>query len=284
MTILLSHSTWGMPHVPIDVAVEHCAKVGFDGLALTVRPNWITEGMSLSPAERRRIRALYDDNDLVLCGMSGHQSLVADDPAVHAGNMERLRAYIDLAAEFQDGHEQVPLATTSGGRPEDWDADRNKLVDSLGELTEYAAARSVMLLAEPHVSNVLRTPEQSIWLCEQIGSPCFKLHLDLSHFNCQGLDPETVVRQLVPYTGHSEVKDERGIAPNHEFLVPGEGDCDYVGFLRAMHAAGYEGHIAIEISVMVQARPNYDALATATRSYEVLAKAFEDAGLDRKRG
>jgi hypothetical protein len=31
MSILLSHGGWGTPTVPIDVAVEHCARLGFDG-------------------------------------------------------------------------------------------------------------------------------------------------------------------------------------------------------------------------------------------------------------
>ena len=32
---------------------------------------------------------------------------------------------------------------------------------------------------------------------------------------------------------------------------------------------------------MVQRRPGYDPLAAATQSYEVLAAAFETAGIDR---
>ena len=52
-------------------------------------------------------------------------------------------------------------------------------------------------------------------------------------------------------------------------------------YLRAMDKAGYAGHIVVEISLMVQRRPNYDPLAAATTSYEVLSSAFEDAGLAR---
>ena len=33
--------------------------------------------------------------------------------------------------------------------------------------------------------------------------------------------------------------------------------------------------------MMVQRRPNYDPLATATRSYEVLSSAFAAAGIKR---
>jgi sugar phosphate isomerase/epimerase len=98
------------------------------------------------------------------------------------------------------------------------------------------------------------------------------------------MDMEKVVPQLVPYTVHTHVKDERGIAPHHEFLIPGEGEMDYVAYLKAMDRAGWTEHITVEISLMVQARPDFDALAAATQSYRVLAQAFEEAGIARERG
>jgi hypothetical protein len=48
-----------------------------------------------------------------------------------------------------------------------------------------------------------------------------------------------------------------------------------------MQKAGYTGFISPEISIMVQRRPNYDPLAAATQTYQVVAKAFVDAGIDR---
>src|SRR5689334_19825974 len=77
--MLLSYSTWGMPTVPIDVAVSHCATLGFDGLELTVIPGWITDAADLGAAERRRIRELYDDHNLDLCGLCANTPLLADD-------------------------------------------------------------------------------------------------------------------------------------------------------------------------------------------------------------
>jgi hypothetical protein len=49
-----------------------------------------------------------------------------------------------------------------------------------------------------------------------------------------------------------------------------------------MERAGYDGHITVEVSVMVQRRPDYDALAAAEQSYRVLSKAFDDAGIVRQ--
>ena len=116
MSLLLSYSTWGMPKIPIDVAVAHCAKLGFDGLELTVIPNWSTDAATLSPAERRRIRELYDQHDLALCGLTGNTPLLATDPAEHGANLARFRSYLDLAAELQKPGEHLAISTTSSGR------------------------------------------------------------------------------------------------------------------------------------------------------------------------
>ena len=39
----LGYSTWGMPTVPIDTAVQHIAGLGYDGLELTIIPRFTTE-------------------------------------------------------------------------------------------------------------------------------------------------------------------------------------------------------------------------------------------------
>ena len=52
---------------------------------------------------------------------------------------------------------------------------------------------------------------------------------------------EPVIAQLAPHSAHTHVKDERGVAPDHEFLIPGEGEMDYVRYLTAMQRAGYDG-------------------------------------------
>ncbi|CAA9575215.1 MAG: hypothetical protein AVDCRST_MAG19-3256 [uncultured Thermomicrobiales bacterium] len=279
--MLLSYSTWGMPTVPIDVAVAHCAALGFDGLELAVIPGWVTDAATLGPGERRRIRRLYDKHALALCGLSGNTPLLAPDPGEHRRNVARFRGYLDLAAELQRPGERLAVSTTSGGRPPEWDAVKGRLAARVGELAEHARQAGVVVAMEPHVGAALSRPEQVLWLLDQVDSPALSVHFDVSHFNVQGMDMEDVVARLAPRSIHTHVKDERGRAPDHEFLVPGEGEMDYVRYLRAMDHAGYAGHIVVEISVMVQRRPGYDPLAAATRSYRVLADAFPAAGVPR---
>lgn len=279
--MLLSYSTWGMPTVPIETAVAHCAALGFDGLELTVIPGWTTDAAKLEPAARRRIRKLYDDHELLLCGLSGNVKLLAVDPDEDQDVMARFRSYLDLAAELQRPGERLIVTTTSGGTAEDWETTKDELVQRLGSLTDHAERAGVGVGIEPHVGAALRRPEQALWLIQQVNSPALTIHFDISHFNVQGMDMETVVAQLAPHSLHTHVKDERGLAPDHEFLIPGEGEMDYPLYLRAMNRAGYTGHIVVEISIMVQARPNYDPLAAATTSYRVLSRAFDKAGIAR---
>ena len=54
----LGYSTWGMPGLPIDVTLDHVARLGFEGIELTIVPGYTTELRRLDVAERRRIRAL----------------------------------------------------------------------------------------------------------------------------------------------------------------------------------------------------------------------------------
>ncbi len=283
MTMLLSFSTWGMQKTPIDVAVAHCAALGFDGLELTVIPRWPTDAAMMDTAERKRIRRLYDDHHIDLCGLSGNTPLLNGDATERARNIKTFKTYLDLAAELQKPGERLSVSTTSAGEPGSWETVKDELVLLFGNAATYAEAAGVIVGVEPHVSNALHTPEQAIWLVQQINSPALGVHFDISHFNVQGMEMEKAVAQLVPYTVHTHVKDERGIAPHHEFLIPGEGEMDYVGYLKAMDRAGWTEHITVEISLMVQARPDFDALAAATQSYRVLAQAFADAGIARGR-
>lgn len=279
----LSYSTWGMQTTPIDDAVRHCADLGFDGLELTVIPGWPTDAATLDRSERRRIRALYDDAGIELCGMSGNVPLLVDDSTQADANEARFRTYLDLAAELQRPDERLIVTTTTGGAPSDWETRKGEVIERVGRLARYADERGVMIGVEPHVGAALHRPEDVIWLVEQIGAPGLTIHFDISHFNVQGIPMEESVALLAPMSLHTHVKDERGLAPDHAFLIPGEGEMDYARYLTLMREAGYDGHIVVEISVMVQARPEYDALAAATQSYEVLSRAFESAGIERDR-
>ena len=279
----LGYSTWGMPTVPIDVAIPHIAQLGFDGMELAVGPRFITELSTLDAAERKRIAGLLKQHNLVLPALAAHSSLMETDPEAHAQNMWRLKAAADLGVELAQGDSLPAINTTSGGQPEEWDDQKQFLAERVGELVEYTQTLGVTVAMEPHIGGLIDTPDKVLELLDLVGSPFLKVNFDISHFDIIGIPTEESVAALAPHSAHTHVKDQRGLAPDFEFLIPGEGPFDYVDYLKLMQQHGYDGFITAEVSFMVQARENYDPLAAATFSYETLSRAFADAGIHRTR-
>ena len=280
----LGYGTWGMPTVPVDTQISHVAELGYDGIELTVIPRYTTELSTLDKAERQRIKQLLLDHNLALPAIAGHTSLMSQDIEQHAENMARLKGTVDLALDWAIGNEPPSIDTTAGAsHPDlrDWDKNKHQLADRVGALVDYAAKRGVTIAIEPHVSDLLDTPKKTLELLEMVDSPYLKVNFDISHFNVVGMPIEESVAAMAPVSIHTHVKDERGVVPDFEFLIPGEGEFDYVTYLKAMKAHNYTGFITVEVSVMVQRRENYDPLAAATMSYETLSRAFEEAGIAR---
>ncbi len=275
----IGYCTWGMPNVPIDTIIPFLERTGYTGVELTVIPGYTTDLALLDSSERKRIARLLTDHHLELPAIAAQTHMVDLEPEIARVHAKRLTDAVDLAVEWAQNGVPPAVDTTVGGTPQDWDALSPLLFERMGKLVHYAEQRGVIIAAEPHVGTLLDTPARVLELLRQINSPWLKLNFDISHFNVQGIPYTESVPLLAPHTIHTHVKDERGVVPDYEFLIPGEGVFDYVGYLHAMRAAGYEGYITAEISNMVwQRRPGYDALAAAEQTYVTLARAFEQAG------
>jgi len=281
----LGFSTWAMPDLPIDPVIAHLAGLGFDAIEIGVLPRFTTALDNLDQAERKRIPQLLRDHNLSLSAISAYLPMMEEDEEKFAFNRAYVKRTVDLANEWRDRwipNGKPPVVVSGlGGKPGDIATLESRLVDRLNELGEYAAAQGVTLAFEHHVGNAYETPDQTVALLQQISSPAVQVNFDISHFNVMGFSIEESVDKLIPYAAHTHVKDELGRAPDHQYLIPGEGDFAYGRYLKAMQAHGYNGGISTEISMMVQRRPDYDPLVTATRSYEVLSQAFAAADIPR---
>ena len=278
----IGYSTWGMPTLPIDTALEHLAALGFDGVELTVIPGFSTELDTLDSAERERIRQLLDRHGLDLPAVAAHQPMLSTEDDVHAENWRRLTASAGLCVDLA-GTDGVPvLNTTLGSNPNEWNSQQNLILERVGALVDYCTSREVVLAIEPHVGDGLNSPERSLWLLEEINSAYLKLNFDISHFEVQGMSTAQVVQLLAPHSAHTHVKDQRGLVPDFEFLIPGEGPFDFVEYLKLMQKAGYDGYITAEVSMQVQGRPDYDPLGVAELTYATLDSAFRQAEINRQ--
>jgi sugar phosphate isomerase/epimerase len=277
--VKLAFSAWAMPRRPIAEQIAIVRDCGYASIELVSSANAALDALETTAAERRAIRGQIDAAGLDLPSIAGHGNLLAPDPGERAGNVARVRAGIDLAADLAGPSGPPCLVAMGYGRPDCYVDQRGQLVDTFGELARHGASRGVVVALEPHVGQAIDLPERVAWLVEAVGSPNFRLNFDNSHFEVMGRSIESYVSLLVPYSVHTHLKDQAGRSPEHRFLVPGEGEFNYPRFLRAMDRAGYRGAITVEISVMVQRRPEYDPAEVARRSFKVLTEAGRAAGV-----
>jgi len=268
----------------------------------------------LSADDRRRIRQAFQERDLQLPSVIGNQSLLEDDPDRNAAAVSRLRGSIDLCVELALPGQEVPTLNTGiAGHSGDLETREQVTLDRLGALTEYARERGVVICIEPHVGGAVDTPARAEWLVQRINSPSLKLDFDVSHFEVVGIPLDESVPRLTPLAAAAEIKDQhfrylsapddaspapdgwlvegngvgRGTAPDgrtveFQFLLGGEGTFDLPKYLQLMQAQGFTAPIAFEASVQCQARPGYDALASAKQIYDWMAEGWRAASIPER--
>ena len=275
----LGFSGWAMRELPVEQQIAILREAGYASMALVSGPGFGLDALTADAAERKRIRRLLDEAGLELSAVCGHATQLDPDPKKISANADRIRATVDLAADLAEPSGPPCVVSMAYGTPETYEQDREIVAERFGELAQHAVSRGVVIALEPHVGQAFDQPEKIVWLMDRIDSPGYKLNLDNSHFECMGRDLDEYIPLLIPYTVHTELKDQRGRYPDHEFMVPGEGDFDYARYLTAMQKVGYDGCVTIEISVMIQRRPGYDPAEVARRSFATLTAAERTSGV-----
>jgi sugar phosphate isomerase/epimerase len=280
----IGYCLWGMPKVELEESLPKLAAIGYQGVEMTVLTGWSAALETMTPERRKTVRRLLDENHMELTAVAGHSDILGSDTDRIAHNMQRLKDCIDLAAEIADAGERGIMVSLVGGRPQDWESERFKLVERVRELGEYAGTRGAIYATEMHTGTAMDVPEKVLWVLKQIGDmPSLRMNFDVSHTETMGIPLEVSVPMVAPYTVHTHVKDQRGLWPNHEFLTPGEGPCDYVKYMKLMDKGGYTGFINVEVSVMRQRKPDYEPFVHAAFAYRVMDLAFQAAGVVRER-
>jgi sugar phosphate isomerase/epimerase len=285
----VGYNTWSMPTLPFEEAVTLLGRVGFDSVEVTLSEGWLTDVMKLAPGIAPGWKRVADDVGVAITSLTANVPVIVEGSGWDAAR-ERLTRSFGLAAELQDEGQRMPVSLTASSpdssrvpssSDEVWRARRAIVVDRFGALATIAAGLGVRVALEPHFGTAVCNKERALEVLGAVANDALGLNLDVSHFAVQGLSIAEAVRALAPHAIACEVKDQRGVIPDFKFLIPGEGDFDYVAFLKELKVAGYDGSVAVEISVFRQRAPGYDPFDAAKRSYDVLDMAFNVAEIAR---
>ena len=154
-------------------------------------------------------------------------------------------------------------ATTGDGRT--FDEVLPALADACCEITEYAAAKGIRTTVENH-GFFCQDSERVKKLFLTVNHPNFGLLADMGNFLCADEPPNEAFNRVAPYTAYVHAKDfhvKPSSAPNPgegffrsrggNYLrgaIIGHGDVPILQCLKAIHAVGYDGYIAIEFEGM----------------------------------
>ncbi|HEY2252766.1 MAG TPA: sugar phosphate isomerase/epimerase [Planctomycetaceae bacterium] len=271
--LTLSIGNYGMQSLTVEEAVALVLKSGFDGIELSVMPDWSSAPARLSAERRQSLRRLLADNGLALNSLMEdlHPSAAA---ALHQQTLDRLQQAVELGHDLSP--EKPPLVQTvlGGGS---WTEKRELFRDRIGDWMRLAESHKTIVAVKPHRGGAMSQPAEAAWLFEQLGkSEWLGMVYDYSHYAFRDLSIAETVKTAFPFTVHVAVKDAVRKGNKVEFALPGAaGTIDYGEILSTFYRLGYRRDVCCEVSSQVWRAKDYDA-ATATRAcYSHMQSVFE---------
>jgi sugar phosphate isomerase/epimerase len=266
-------SLYGMKMLSWREGLAQVARIGYKCTELCLRAGWDTEPKLLTKADRAEIRKRTGDLGLELSSVMENLGLGRPGGNREA-NLERLRAAAEVCHECSPGRPAL-IETTIGGRLEAWDAIKDAMADELAAWMKTVNEMKITLAIKAHSKTAMNRPERLLWLATQVPGSGLKFVYDYSHFAAFGLDMRKTMEQIVPRTVFVHIKDTIGSAPNHRFVLPGDGPVDFKPYARNLLDLGYRGPVIVEVSVDVFDQPGYDPVKAAEHVWQKVSPAFE---------
>lgn len=277
--IRFAFSLYGMKSLPVAQALKICADIGYSAVELACMKDWPCDAATLTIADRKSLKSQLEDSALELPCLMENLGLVVPD-AQQATNLERLKLVAELAHDLTVDGEHVPvIETVLGGKPDQWNELKPRMVEALGDWERVARRTQTVIAIKAHVSGALHRPDDAVWLVLQIDSPWIKLVYDYSHFERQGLPLKATLTRMLPDTVFVHIKDNVSNNGKPEFALPGEGATDYGEYLQLLRDGGYRGAVCVEVSSQVSNKPGYNPIVAAEQCFLRLRPVFERAGL-----
>jgi len=272
---------YGMKTLSTAEAIRLTASTGYDCFEFALMDGWTTEARKVAPAERKEIHKLLREADLTVPSMLEIIPVVAD-AAGHKMNLERLKRDAQLAHDIYPEGPPV-LQTHPGGKTEDWERQKQLVVDHLGDWSKLGASMKTVICIKGHHQNIVDTPQRLAWVMRQVNSPWIRVIYDYSHFEVAGFGLGETLDLLLPFTKVISLKDSNRNPQDYRRLLPGDGQIDYLDYFRRLKAARYPGAVVVEVSGQIHGKPGYDPVAATRHSYNNLAPVFEKAGVKRRK-
>jgi D-psicose/D-tagatose/L-ribulose 3-epimerase len=242
MKLGLINSAWVQSNQPTVFGLQKTKEIGFDTVDIFVDP------LCIDVRERRLIKDECDRLELpivsIACVAVG---LIDFNPSVRDFHLGRVKAYLDLAYEYQARNVLLVLGEYIWDRQVIPPAEQWQLgVDAARELGAHAQDLGVeiALELEPFRLSLLNDIDSMVRFLDDVACPAVKANIDISHLVLSHVEPAEL-RRLRGRAAHVHISDCDGKV--HGDLPPGRGVVPFEPYLREIKALGIDGAISIEL-------------------------------------
>lgn len=242
MKLGLINSAWVQANRPTKFGLEQTKRIGFDTIDIFIDPT------DCDVVEKMLIKRECDRLGLpivsIACVAVG---LIDFNPSVQRFHLERCKAYLDLAYEYEARNVLLVIGEYIWNREvippaEQW-ATGVKHLQALGEYAERLGVEIAIELEPFHLS-LVNNVDTMVKFLDDVNRPAVKANIDVSHLVLSNVPPSDLSR-LKGRATHVHISDCDGKV--HGDLPPGRGVVPFEPYLQAIKDLDIDGTISIEL-------------------------------------
>jgi sugar phosphate isomerase/epimerase len=271
MKLGLINSAWAQARKDTAFGIRMTKEIGFDTIDIFADP------LDLDIKERRLIPRECARAGLpivsIACVAVG---LIDFNPSVQRFHLQRCRAYLDLAYEYQARNVLLVLGEYIWEQQvippaEQWQTGAL----NVRELGKYAADLGLQIAVElePFKLSLVNNVDTMVRFLDEVNHPAVKANIDVSHLQLSGT-PAQELRRLRGKAIHVHLSDCDGKV--HGDLPPGRGVVNFAPYLKEIKALEIDGSLSIELEYS----PEPDRIVDWVReAYEATDRLMREAQL-----
>jgi sugar phosphate isomerase/epimerase len=268
MKLGLINSAWAQSGKDTDYGIRMTREIGFDSIDI------FTDPLEIDIKERQLIKRECDRAGLPIVSLACMAvGLIDFNPSVQKFHLDRCRAYLDLAYEYEAKNVLLVLGEYIWEvqvipPDEQWRTG----VRNVRELGIYAAdlGLEIALELEPFKLSLLNSVDNMVRFLDEINHRAVKANIDVSHLHLAHTQPKEIAR-FKDRAIHVHISDCDGRV--HGDLPPGRGVVDFPPYLDEIKALGIDGAISIELEYSPEPDKIVDWVREAYQSTDKLLKA-----------
>lgn len=276
----LGYSLYGMKMVPLAESFAALARIGYREVEVCMFPGYPGEPQALDKAARAERRKQLAGLGLTVSSIMPRVSLGGEDTG-QAKVLETLRQAAALGQDLGGTKPTVVQAQIGGGRPDEWEGQKNRMVARLGAWADTLKQVGAVAALGSHLGNTVNTPDRLLWLHHQVNRPEIALYYNHVHYLVEGVPLAQSLPALIPYSRFVHLQDATGEPATKNYMLPGdpEGPTDFPRYFRELDRLGFRGPLVVHISGKFSTVAGYDPFAVAELCFKRMDAALRTAGL-----